>query len=94
MPIRMTGINSGLDTDTIVQALVSSYSYKKDKYKKEQTKLQWTQDAWKSLNTKVYSLYSNVSNLRFSSSYNMKKTTSSNPTHSATSIRACSTIPS
>ena len=34
MPIRLTGINSGLDTDSIVQALVSSYSYKKDKIKK------------------------------------------------------------
>lgn len=78
MPIRMTGINSGLDTDTIVQALVSSYSYKKDKYKKEQTKLSWTQDAWKALNTKVYSLYTGISNLRMSSAYNMKKTTSSN----------------
>lgn len=80
MPIRMTGITSGLDTDTIVKALVSSYSYKKDKYKKQQTKLSWTQDAWKSLNTKVYSLYSNISNLRFSSAYSMKKTTSSDTT--------------
>lgn len=80
MPIRMTGINSGLDTDSIVQALVSSYSYKKDKYKKEQTKLQWTQDAWKSLNSKVYSLYTNISNLRFSSAYTTKKTTSSDTT--------------
>lgn len=80
MPIRMTGINSGLDTDSIVQALVSSYSYKKDKYKKQQTKLQWTQDAWKSLNTKVYSLYTNISNLRFSSAYTTKKTTTSDTT--------------
>ena len=80
MPIRLNGINSGLDTETIVQALVSSYSYKKDKYKKEQTKLQWTQDAWKSLNTKVYSLYTNISNLRFSSAYTTKKTTSSDTT--------------
>ena len=74
MAIRMTGINSGLDTDSIVQALVSSYSYKKDKVQKAQTKLTWTQDAWKSLNTKVYSLYTSVSNYRFSSAYSAKKT--------------------
>lgn len=80
MAIRLSGINSGLDTDTIVQALVSSYSYKKDKYVKAQTKLSWTKDAWKSLNTKVYGLYSNISSLRYSSAYSLKKTTSSDTT--------------
>lgn len=80
MAIRLSGINSGLDTDSIVQALVSSYSYKKDKYVKAQTKLSWTKDAWKSLNTKVYGLYSNISSLRYSSAYSLKKTTSSDTT--------------
>ena len=41
--------------------MVSSYTTRKEKYQKAQTKLEWTQDAWKSLNTKVYSLYSNIS---------------------------------
>lgn len=80
MPIRMSGINSGLDTDSIVSALVTSYSTKKQKYEKAQTKLEWTQDAWKGLNKKVYSLYTNVSNLRFSSAYSLKKTTVSDNT--------------
>ena len=34
MPIRITGLNSGLDTEAIISALVSSYSYKTNKYKK------------------------------------------------------------
>lgn len=80
MPIRLSGMNSGLDTDAIVKALVTGYSTKKDNYKKSQTKLDWTRDAWKSLNTKVYGLYSKVSNLRFSSAYSLKKTTVSDNT--------------
>ena len=32
MPIRITGLNSGLDTESIISALVSSYSYKTSKY--------------------------------------------------------------
>ena len=67
MPIRLSGMNSGLDTDAIVKALVTGYSQKKEKYVKAKTKLEWKQDAWKSLNTKVYSLYTNISSLRFSS---------------------------
>lgn len=80
MPIRITGLNSGLDTEAIISALVSSYNYKTDKYKKAQTKLSWKQDAWKSLNTKIYSFYTSLDSMRFSKNYNLKKTTCSDPT--------------
>ena len=80
MPIRISGLNSGLDTESIIQALVSSYSVKKDNYVKAQTKLSWKQDAWKSLNTKIYSLYDKVGKLQYSDAYNMKTTTVSDST--------------
>lgn len=80
MPIRLSGINSGLDTDAIVKELVSAYSLKTEKYEKQKTKLEWKQDAWKGLNTKIYGLYTNISNLRFESAYNLKKTTLSDST--------------
>lgn len=80
MAIRLSGLTSGMDTDAIVQELVSAYSLKTEKYEKQQTKLTWKQDAWKSLNTKIYSLYTNVSNLRYSSAYNLRKTTVSDNT--------------
>ena len=51
MPIRLSGINSGLDTDAIVKELVSAYSLKTEKYEKQQTKLTWKQDAWKRIDS-------------------------------------------
>lgn len=78
MAIRISGLNSGLDTDSIVQELVSAYSTKKDNYVKAQTKLSWKQSAWKSLNTKIYSLYTGVSSLRYTSAYSLKTTSCSN----------------
>lgn len=80
MAIRLTGLTSGLDTESIISALVSSYSYKTNKYKKAQTKLSWKQDAWKSLNTKVYSLYTSLDSMRFTKSYNLKSTSVSDAT--------------
>ena len=81
MPIRITGMNSGLDTESIISELVKAKSAKKDKLVKAQTKLQWKQDAWKELNTKVYSLYSKkLSNMRFESDYLKKTTKVSNAT--------------
>lgn len=91
MPIRITGLNSGLDTEAIISALVSSYNYKTEKYKKAQTKLSWKQDAWKSLNTKIYSLYNSVGNLRFSTAYNLKSTTVSDTTKAT--VTASSSAP-
>lgn len=80
MPIRITGLNSGLDTESIISELVSAYRTKEEKYQKAQTKLSWKQDAWKSLNIKVKGMYDNIKNLRFSSAWNMQKTTVSDST--------------
>ena len=79
MAIRITGMYSGLDTESIIYQLASAQSYKKTKLVKEQKKLSWKQDAWKSLNTKLYSFYQKLDDLRLQSSYMKKKTISSNP---------------
>lgn len=91
MPIRITGLNSGLDTEAIISALVSSYNYKTQKYKKAQTKLSWKQDAWKTLNAKIYSLYTGLDEMRFSKNFNMKRTTVSDSTK--VSVTASSSAP-
>ena len=85
MAIRMTGMVSGLDTDSIVKELVSAYSTKKEKYKKEQTKLGWKQEIWKDLNKEVNTFYKSVGNLRFEGGYSTKKTTSSDTTKATVS---------
>ncbi len=88
MPIRITGLNSGLDTEAIISALVSSYSYKTDKYKKAQTKLSWKQSAWKELNTKIYSLYTSLDSMRLSTGYNLHTASVSNSTKAKVSANS------
>lgn len=79
MAIKITGMNSNLDTDSIVQELVKAYSSKKEDLVKKQTTLGWKQEAWASLNTKIKNLYKNtVSNLQYESTYIKKKTSISN----------------
>ena len=84
-PTRVSGMMSGIDTESVVQAYVMNYVEKKNKLVKSQTKLEYKQDAWKNLNTKVYSLYNKVGTLRFSNSYNLKKTTISDATKATVS---------
>ncbi|MBQ4242258.1 MAG: hypothetical protein II732_05505, partial [Lachnospiraceae bacterium] len=72
--MRMSGINSGMDTQSIVEQLVQAKSTKKEKIKKNQTKLEWKQDAWKTLNSKLYSLYSEqFGTLKMQGSFKTKK---------------------
>lgn len=91
-PTRVSGMVSGMDTESVVKAYVQNYVDKKNKIKQSQTKLTYKQDAWKALNTKVYSLYSKVGNLRFSNSYNLKKTTVSDATKASVSASSGAVI--
>lgn len=82
--MRITGMNSGLDTESIVQQLVAAKRIKVDDLKNDQKKLEWKQTAWQDLNTKIYNLYSNtLSKLRLTGAYK-KKTVSSSDTTKAT----------
>ena len=78
MSIKITGMNSGLDTDAIVRELVSAASTKKETLEKAQTKLEWKQDAWKGLNKKIKSFQATISNLRWSDAFKKKTTSISN----------------
>ncbi len=85
MPIRITGMNSGLDTEALISELVSAYRTKTQKYTKAQKKLSWKQEIWKNLNSKVSSFYSKLTNLKYSSAYNIRTATVSDATKATVS---------
>ncbi len=73
--MRLSGLISGMDTDSVIEQLVASRRTKVDNAKKDQTKLSWKQDIWKDLNSKLKSLQSKfVSTMRFTTAYAIKKT--------------------
>lgn len=78
MPIRITGMNSGLDTEALVSELVSAYRAKGDKFTKAQTKVSWKQEAWKTMSSKTYSFRNSLDKMRFTTGYNLKTTSVSN----------------
>lgn len=81
MPIRMSGMISGMDTDSIVQELVNAQKLKNKKTTDKKQLLEWKQEKWKELNTKLYKLYTDkVSDLRLQKNYLTKKTTVSDET--------------
>lgn len=92
MAVRMTGMISGLDTESLIQSLVEAQRLKNKKTTDKKTKLEWTQEKWKDLNTKLYSLYTKeLNSLTLQSSYMTKKTTVSDETK--LQVKAGSTAP-
>lgn len=56
--MRMTGMNTGLDVDSIVAQLMKAENTKVDKLKAEKTKLQWKQEAYRDFITQINNLKS------------------------------------
>lgn len=81
MALRMTGLMSGLDTESIVSVLMKAQTMKKTKIDNKKTKLEWKQEAWSNVNTKLYNFYKgSLSKMRLQSSFLTKAASSSNTT--------------
>lgn len=79
MAIRLTGLMSGMDTESLIQQLVEARRTKVDTAVKAQTKLSWKQDIWSDLSKKLKNLQAKyVNNMKYYSSYSKKTTKVSN----------------
>lgn len=84
MPMRLSGLATGMDTEALVGQLMDAQNIKKKKMTGAKTKLEWKRDAWKDLNKKLTSFYNGaLSKMRLPSSYNLKKATVSDTTKAA-----------
>lgn len=71
--VRMTGLVSGLDTESLVSELSKAYQTKVDNVKKKQTKAEWKKEAWATLNTKLMNFYKGaLTTFKSTGSYNTK----------------------
>lgn len=78
MGIRMSGLNSGLDTETIVNELMKAKRIKQTKIENKKSKLEWKKEKWDALNTKIYGFYKDsLGKMRMQGTYKTKSTTSS-----------------
>lgn len=78
--IRFTGMASGLDTESIVSAMVMPDKLKVDSARQDKQLMEWKQELYKEVSSKVYNFYTKtVSDLRLQSTFSTMKTSISNP---------------
>jgi len=75
--IKLSGMVSGLDTDTIIKQLMKIERAPLDKLTQEKQKIAWKRDEYREMNTMLSSLRTLTDKLRFSTSFNKQSASSS-----------------
>ncbi|KIL49945.1 flagellar filament capping protein FliD [Jeotgalibacillus soli] len=77
--IRFSGMASGMDTQSIVDSLMRAERLPLDRIKQNKQILQWRQEDYRAINTKLTSFRDSLLSMRLQSTYQSKIVTSSNP---------------
>lgn len=78
MPIRITGMGSGLDIDKLVTDLMKAEKMPLDTLKQKKTKISWASDLYREINTKMSALKNALDKIKLSADWKDYKATSSN----------------
>lgn len=78
MSLRIGGLASGVDTESIIKELLKTQQNKIDKKIKERTLLEWKREDFREVNTKLLALRTATFDLKLSDTFNAKAAASSN----------------
>lgn len=91
--MRIGGLASGMDIDTMVKDLMKANRIPLDKLKQKKQILEWQRDDYRSMNTLLLNFRTELTNMRLSSTYRSRGTTSSEETKvTATASSAASMV--
>ncbi|QTN95251.1 flagellar hook-associated protein 2 [Bacillus sp. LJBV19] len=89
MVTRITGLNSGLDVDSLVKKLMDAEKQPLNKLNQQKQTLEWKRDAYREMNTQIADMYSTTfNNMLMSTNWNKKTVTSSDSSVSAAAVSA------
>ena len=89
MVTRITGLNSGLDVDSLVKKLMDAEKQPLNKLNQQKQTLEWKRDAYREMNTQITDMYSTTfNNMLMSTNWNKKTVTSSDSSVSAVAVSA------
>ncbi|AIG28634.1 flagellar hook-associated protein [Brevibacillus laterosporus] len=85
-PMRISGLASGLDTETMIQKLMKAERSPMEKLLRKRQKEEWTRDSYREQNALLLELNNKVSKLRLTSDFTKQKVSSSDDAKVTASI--------
>lgn len=77
MAIRLSGLASGMDTETVIKKLLSIEQTKVDREKQKKQILEWKKEDYRDINTKLLALRTAAFDVKLDATFTAKKVTSS-----------------
>jgi flagellar hook-associated protein 2 len=77
-PLRISGLASGMDIDSMVTNLMKAERMPLDKLKQKQQVLEWQRDDFRSINTLLLNFRTDLTNMKLTTKYRARATTSTN----------------
>ncbi|MGG3433328.1 flagellar filament capping protein FliD [Heyndrickxia coagulans] len=78
---RITGLASGMDIDSIVEKMMTAAKQPLVKLQQQKQILEWQEEDYRTLNQKYFDFRSTLSNMKLTSKYRARTTTSSNESY-------------
>src|SRR3954453_16997638 len=78
MVLRIGGLASGMDIDSIVKNLMTAERMPLDKLKQKKQVLEWQRDDYRSMNTLLLNFRTELTNMKLTTKYRARTTTSTN----------------
>lgn len=85
MVLRISGLASGMNIDEIVESMIKAESIPLDRMKQDKTTLEWKRDDYREINTALFNFRSEIADMRYTSYYRTRTTTSSDDSLVSTS---------
>ncbi|PCN45462.1 flagellar hook-associated protein [Brevibacillus laterosporus] len=85
-PMRISGLASGLDTETMIQKLMKAERSPMEKLLRKRQKEEWTRDSYREQNALLLELNNKISKLRLTSDFTKQKVSSSDDAKVTASI--------
>lgn len=80
MTVRISGLSSGMDVDSMVKELMKAENTKMESVKAKKQLLEWKQEDYRSINTKLLALRTSLFNMKLQGTFSSKTVSSSNDT--------------
>lgn len=80
MPIRFSGMASGLNTDSLIKDLMKVERIPLEKLTKQKQTISWKRESYREINTQLTAMRTLIDKMRFSNAFNKQNATSSDST--------------
>ena len=90
--MRISGLASGIDTETMIKQLMDAERIPLNKYKQQKQTLEWKRDAFRELNTSLLSFKDKLNSMKYTTNYRARTLLSSDETKVSAKVSSGATL--